>query len=283
VSAKSEVYDLNLVQKPSKFRVKITATDDPSDSEESVTDNPVEFITKFLSTGPSSDDLLKKMSFVADPRFIAALVRRIALMTEVGDRGDARRALRRCIVAASGPGMERILTAVVRAVAGVGDDIQEIKKVTDDMKKKGWKVQQSEDEDGQAVMKVDVSGIYEAEVRASDTVWDYSFQVHGVDESKASGTTDDPIGTFQKWYRSDEVKEFKQQLKDKAQDEPANDGQTVKPGGGKSGKKEEKKPTGPPSGGTEKTIMAPTALPPSGGTRNIPKSNKHSDSDKPKE
>lgn len=268
VSATSEAYEVRLQQRPTKFEVKISAVDDPSDSETEVTDDPVKFITKFLSTGTEADDLLKRMSFVADPEFLSSILRRAALMSEVSPDGvsDVKKLLRRAVVAAYGPGIERILTAVVRAVAGQGDDVKEVEKIAKDMRAKGWKVVQDE-----GTLTVDISGIYEAEIRARDTVWDYSFQVRGFEESKEEGTTDDPIQQFRLFYKKDSTQDFKKQLKERLSKERASE-ETVKPGGQKSGKgRGEGRKVGdePSSDGTSDTIIAPTQLPPSSKTHNI--------------
>ncbi len=279
ISAKSKSFDVKLKQKSTKYDVSITATDDPSDTESTVTEDPVKFITKFLSTGTEADDLLKKLSFVADMRFVSTLLRRAALMSEVspGATSRVKRMLRRGIVAAYGPGLDRLLVAVVRAVAGEGDDAREVEKITKDMKAKGWKVTQDEDEKGRSVLKVDVSGIYEAEIRAKDTTWDYSFQVQDFEESKEEGSTDDPIKAFRTYYRKDSTDNFKQLLKQKrSQDEDVDPDATAAPGKGPK-KPAKKVETGPPDEGTDKTVMAPTALPPSGKTHNIPHANKWSE------
>lgn len=287
VTAQSEAYDLTLQQRPTKYDVKITAEDDPSDSEEGVTDNPVKFITKFLSTGTEADDLLKKMSFVPDPRYVAVLCRRAALMAEVSpDMSGVKRMLRRGMVASQGPGLERFLVAVVRAVAGEGDDAREVSKVTKEMKEKGWKVEQKKEDSGRTLLEVDVSGIYRAQIRAKDTVWDYEFQVRGIDESKESGSTDDPIQKFRLFYKKDSTQEYKKQRKEQLSSEDRDEATvdtddtdaTVKPGKSPKPQTKKKKPAsgGSPSSGTEDTLLAPTQLPPSGGT-NVPFSNKYSD------
>lgn len=282
VTAKSEAYDVKLVQKPSKYEVRITSTEDPSDSDKAVTDDPVEFITKFLSTGTEADDVLKKMSFSQDPNLIVYVMSRAKVCADTGilDARGVSRMVRRGKVAADLTRLQRLFTAVVRAVAGAGDDVQEVAKVTKDMKEKGWKVVQGEDEGGYATLKVDVSGIYEAEVRARDTVWDYTFQVNGIDESKEEGTTDDPLQQFRLYYKKDSTQDFRKQLKEQKAGEADPDA-TVAPGKDRKKLAPKKPVTGPPSEGTEQTLIAPTQLPPSSKTRNIPKKNKHSDSDKP--
>lgn len=273
VTAKSGVYDLKLKQKPSKTKVRIYANDDPSDSEEGETTNPVEFITKFLSTGPGSEELLKKMSSRSGMGHLPSLVRHAALLLDIGSEPrEVARLLRRGMVASFGPSLERLFVAVVQTLAGEGDRAKEVGKLVKEMKEKGWKVTQSE-EDGQPKMEVDVSGIYTAEVFVTETVWDYTFQVQEIEESKEEGTTNDPIQQFRLFYKKDSTQDFKKQLKEKRESGSKDEG-TVKPG--KKGEEKTVKPGEPSSPskkpekakpkkdeGTEDTMFEPTRLPPS--------------------
>jgi hypothetical protein len=278
VTAKSGVYDLKLKQKPSKCRVRIYANDDPSDSEEAETSDPVSFIKKFLSTGPESEELLKKMSSRSGIGHLPALLRQAALMLDVKrDPRDVAKVVRRGMVASFGPSLDRLFVAVVRTLAGEGDRARETEKLVKEMKEKGWKVTQSE-EDGQPKMEVDVSGIYTADIFVTESVWDYTFQVQEIEESKEEGTTNDPIQQFRLFYKKDSTQDFKKQLKEKRESgKPKEDEGTVAPGKKKPDDEKtaptarpgepsspSKKPAKKPKDeGTEDTMFEPTRLPPS--------------------
>lgn len=275
VTAKSSTYDLTLRQKPSKVRVKIYANDDPSDAQEGETTNPVEFITKFLSTGPESDELLKKMSSRSGIGHLPKLVRHAALLLDVGHNPrEVAMLVRRGMIASFGPSLQRLFVAVVEALAGEGDRSKETGKLVKEMKEKGWKVTQSE-EDGLPKMEVDVSGIYTAEVFVTESVWDYTFQVQDIAESKEEGQTADPIQQFRLFYKKDSTQDFKKQLKEKRESAPKDEGTaapgkkpadektapTKRPGEPSSpSKKPAKKPDVDATGDTD---FAPTRLPPS--------------------
>lgn len=272
VTAKSGVYDLKFKQKPSKCRVKVYANDDPSDAQEGETTSPVEFITKFLSTGPESDELLKRMSSRSGIGHLPRLIRHAALLLDVGHNPqEVAKLVRRGMVASFGPSLERLFVAVVEAIAGEGDRAKETGKLVKEMKEKGWKVTQSE-EGGQPKMEVDVSGIYTAEVFVTETVWDYTFQVQEIEESKEEGTTNDPIQQFRLFYKKDSTQDFKNQLKEKREsgkDEGTvkpgkkNEEKTVKPGEPSSPSKKPAEKPKPKDTGTEDTMFEPTRLPPS--------------------
>lgn len=266
LTAQSKVFDLKFFQNPTKYEVSITAVDDEADSKKDVTEDPVKFITKFLETGTEGDDVFKKMSSFPDPRLISFVLRRAATMLESGamDLRGAAKMVRRAMVVA--PGNDRILVAVVRAVAAAGDDESDIRKVTEDMKKKGWQVVQNTDERGNPVVEVDVSGIYTAEIKIKDSSWDYSFKVKGIDESEEHGQTNDPLQQFRVFYKKPSTDDFKKQLKEQKSQEPDPDA-TAAPKGKAQPKKEAPKTEPPPKKdrdeGSEDTQFDLTRLPPS--------------------
>lgn len=277
IDAKSGVYDIRLTPGASKYSVKIWAEDDPSDSAEEVTDQPVKFIADFLSTGASSEDLLKKMSSRSGQWHLPALLRHAAFLLDVNEDPKAvAKIVRRGMVASFSRGFERLFEAVVRVAAGFVDDSKEVQKVTKEMKEKGWKVTQDTDDQGNPVLQVDVSGIYTAEIRARETTWSYSFQVQDIPESKEEGKTSDPIQQFRLFYKKDSTQDFKKQLKDKRDSSrtdkkeegtaPAGKASeektapTKRPGAPASGKPKVERPDVDATGDTQ---FAPTRLPPS--------------------
>jgi hypothetical protein len=74
------------------------------------------------------------------------------------------------------------------------------------MKSRGWKVKLSTD-DGIPSLLVDVSGVYSATVTIDEMEWKYGFVLKSDPSISATGTTDDPIRDFRKFYKSDEVVE----------------------------------------------------------------------------
>jgi hypothetical protein len=280
IEGKSEAYKISIVQKSATFEVEIHASDDPSDSETKKTKDPVEFITGFLSTGPGSEDILKKMSFYADPRFMVTLLRRMANLAESGMKpGEVAKSVRRGAALMDGHRFRPMLSAVVRSARG--DDAHasdEVAKLQKEMKAKGWKVTQDEDDKGRMKLVVDVSGIYEASIVLDSITWDYSFEVNEIPDSKEAGETEDPIQQFRLYYKSDSTQEARKQLKEKIKQK--SEEETVAPAG-KGRKKEEETDVDAPKskdvpGAHEDTVFAPTQLPPSLSPKNLEK-NKYSD------
>jgi len=280
IEGKSEAYRISIVQKSATFLVEIHASDDPSDSDTAKTKDPVEFITKFLSTGEGAEDILKKMSFYADPKFMVTLLRRMANLSESGmSPGKVAKIVRRGAVLMDGHRLRPMLSAVVRSARG--DDAHasdEVEKLQKEMKAKGWKVTQDTDDNGRTKLVVDVSGIYEASITLDSITWDYSFEVNEVPESKEAGETEDPIQQFRLYYKSDSTQEAKKQLKEKIKQK--SEEETVAPAG-KGRKKEETTDVDAPKSkdvpeAHGETMFAPTKLPPSLSPRDLEK-NKYSD------
>jgi len=276
-SADSEAYEVRLKSKGATYGVEIEASDDPSDSDSKTTDDPVGFITKFLGTGTEADDILKKMSSFPDPTLLSRLLTRTANLveSEVITIQASKRIIRRAIVATFGKSFRAMLAAVVRAAKGQDARADEITKLRKVMKEKGWKVSQHEDDKGHAVLEVDVSGVYTATVKLDSLLWDYTFQVQDMPESKDEGVTDDPIQQFRLFYKDDSTQEAKSELKKKrkSEKEAAPEEGTVP--AGKAGRKkvEERKESGKTReqerDETGDTLFAPTNLPPS--TGRVPK------------
>lgn len=281
IQGKSEAYDVSVTQKSATFSVEIHATDDPSDSDKAKTDDPVEFITKFLSTGEGADDILKKMSFYADPKFLITLLRRAANFAESGVSTERlTRMLRRGAALMDGHRLRPMLAAVVwAALENDPHATGEVEKLQKEMKAKGWKVTQDVDDHGRAKLIADVSGIYEASITLDSIVWSYSFEVNDVPESKEDGVTDDPIQKFRLFYKKDSTEDAKKQLKEK-KSRKREEG-TVP--AGKAGWKKKEEATAEDSPRSKDnaeahgdTVFAPTQLPPSLSPKDLER-NKYSD------
>jgi hypothetical protein len=172
-SGESENYTVKFSPKfsPSNevWRLKVEAVDDPSDSLDEVTPDPVKALAKFLSEGLPGGETFEKMA--SSPARMAAAMRLIAAS------GPPARAVRRLVVAASSVAVE----------ADLGP-------IESKLKSKGWRVEKKGDS-----LVVDVSGRYEATITPSDEMWEYEFGFKHDDSMSKSGETDDPIMAFRKW------------------------------------------------------------------------------------
>jgi len=239
--AKSDDVIVSLRAKSFMYHVHVEATDDPSDSDDQVTDEPLQFLVEFLETGSEGDEYLKKLS--SSPELFADGLRLIASGIEQGTFGLSRTGmgLRRALMATDAPFFLFAMETICRYAAG--EDIQ--KEEFDDLKKlmvsKGWKVKESQSDAGLLELVVDVSGIYTAKITVESIMWHYSFEYEGMPESKDEGTVDDPIVAFKKFYKLDSTKDAKAKKPQKVspQDKP-----TVAPSKPKGGTESDK--TTPP-------------------------------------
>lgn len=167
------------------YKVHIEAVDDSSDSEDIVTEKPVEAIVEFLGKNLPGGEYFESMAS-SPTDFVSAL--RMAASGSVTSS-----AIRRFIVA---------LELVSDASPSSSESLEDISK---HMKSKGWKSSMDADGRGAPVLRIDISGVYEATVQFESHKWGYEFSLRGIPDVKTSGVTDDPISEFQKFYRSDAV------------------------------------------------------------------------------
>lgn len=189
------VVDVKIKPSGKSYSVKVESVDDPSDSDEVTTGEPLKAIADFLGQDLPGGEHFERMSSI--PSFFAHSIAMAADMVGAGvvGRRAAIRMLRRLSsfhpVAESSPGRP-------------GTDLSDLEA---DAKKKGWKARLTKDSHGDDVLEIDVSGIYRAEVAMEAIMYEYRFELRGESGVDEKGTTDDPIREFEKWTGKPEVKE----------------------------------------------------------------------------
>lgn len=189
------VVDVKIKASGKSYSVRIESVDDPSDSDEVTTGEPLKAIADFLGQDIPGGEHFEKMS--SFPSFFAHSIAMAAELVGAGmvGRRAAVRMLRRLSsfrpVADSHPQRP-------------GTDLSDLEK---DAKRKGWKAKLNKDGYGDDVLEIDVSGIYKAEVTLDAVMYDYKFELRGESSVDEKGTTDDPIRDFEKWAAKPDVKE----------------------------------------------------------------------------
>jgi len=179
------------------FNVVIKSPDDPLDSDEMITDEPLKFISEFLETGTAGDEFFNKMS--SD-----SFIRRFeSIFSEKSNKiaKTAANRLRRLALSVDADTVEQILFDATRVASKyifsnqefVEEEFNELKIKASE---KGWKVTKSNNN-----LQIDISGIYEVEISVYSISWSYSFMVEGHNDTKEEGIVDDPIMAFQQWYK----------------------------------------------------------------------------------
>lgn len=212
LEAHSENYDVVINSKSFVFHVSIEAVDDPSDSDEKVTDDPLEFITGFLGKG-GGEDLVKHIS---SPVSLSQALRILASKIELQecDPRQAALAIRHAILATNAAFLTSSMHTFLRYASREDLEREELDDLMRGLKKKGWKVQESTTENGMPELTVDISGIYTAKISVDSIAWRYEFSVRDFPESKHEGVTDDPIQRFRQFYKDPKVQESKQRRKE---------------------------------------------------------------------
>lgn len=226
ITVHSPYYDVKVSAKSFQFRVKIAAEDDPTDSEEKVTSDPLSFLEKFLSAGAGGSYSQVASSPKAFSRAISVLASKI----ERGEvsKQDCLKKLRRLMISSSAPVIEKMISFICRCAAEQDIEKEELMDMMKSMKSKGWDVSESEDtRTGLPIISVDISGIYTAAISIDSIAWTYRFEVRGYPESAHEGESADPRDEFRKFFRDPKVEEF--WTKAKADSESSREQDTVAP------------------------------------------------------
>lgn len=182
-----------------KFKLHVESVDDPSDSEDFVTDKPMKELAAFLGHDIPGGEHFEKMSSSTPARASRALMA-LAAMVERSELGP--KMLARKLRTLSVP-----LVATSRTADQKQDEDGFISKLRSDMEAKGWKVVQEEDDRGLPTLTVDISGIYEASVSVEEVTWEFKFQVTGAPDTLRKGKTNDPIAEYRRYYKDPDIAE----------------------------------------------------------------------------
>jgi len=249
MSGSSRYFSYDVEPKEVVFAYRVEAVDDPSDSEEGTSPEPLKDIAKFLGQGLPGGEFFEKRS--SGPDYLAALLRVVAAAAiETKSRSGISRMLRRAAVLPHlGAAVSALRPHLVRIAMSEADAFEKLKK---DMEAKGWDVEEGKNEVGSPKLTIDVGGQYKAEIEVDSITYDYVFQFADRPDLTKSGTTEDPIREFQKFYKSPEVSEAEDELaaseKEKAEEAPPESFMQTVPAGKKPG-------PGPEPGQEEKGTM----------------------------
>lgn len=190
-----EVVRVKIRKEGLAYWVKVEATDDPSDSEEMSTEKPLKAIADFLGQDIPGGEHFERMSSFPD---LLALAIHAAADAILGGGVGRRRAA----------SMVRRLSAAP-AVADSSPSFSEgpMSDLEAQARKKGWKAKLQGGPHGDPVLKIDISGVYEAEVSVDSVMYGYSFEVEGEPSVSEEGTTEDPIREFEKWTKDRDVRD----------------------------------------------------------------------------
>lgn len=182
------------------FFVSISSEEDSSDSDEIVTEDPISFISDFLSTGTAGDEFFNRHSSVRE--IISSLYK----SSSKEEMLIASKKLRRSVASLEFKYNQDIILSAIRSV--VGTEVDNFDKIKEKIKKMGWKVR---DEiggpNGHPAIAIDISGIYEAKIEIDSILWEYSFILKGEESTRENGFSNDPIDAYKKWLKSPNIKE----------------------------------------------------------------------------
>lgn len=211
ISVSTKYFSVEIEPKEVQFAYKVEAADDPSDSEEGTSADPLKDIAKFLGQGVPGGEFFEKRS--SGPEAVSAVLRAAAVAAEGRrSRAAALRALRRASVLPHlGSALAELRPYVMRLALSEAEAFEDLRKK---MEEKDWRVKEGKNDAGAPKLTVDVGGVYTAEVEVDSILYDYVFQVVDRPDLTKSGTTEDPIGEFQRFYRDPDVSEAEQAAAD---------------------------------------------------------------------
>lgn len=216
IEAHSLHYDVLVEAKGFIYHIEVAAKDDPSDSDESVTDEPLKFLVEFLETGSSGDELFKKMS--SDPSVLSGMLRLTARRLERDISSPKRTAaeIRRALIALNKEFALRAFGAIRKRSNRAEVEQKELADLKVEIERKGWEVWESKDDRDLPMLEINIGDEYGAKISVDHILWHYKFEVRGVDSVKEEGNTNDPIVAFRNWYRNPDVQEAKDDSKSEA-------------------------------------------------------------------
>ncbi len=208
MEAHSNNYDVSLQAKDFKFRVRVEAEDDPTDSDETTTEDPVKFLEEFLGAGAGSSGGFEKMS--SSPKSVARALRALASRIDRGnvEKRSAIGSLRRIVLST---GISMVEYAIRKAILAASQEEvhkSELDDLLKGLKSKGWKAKESSTKNGFPSISVDMSGIYTAEITVDTMVWSYVFEIRDYPDSRKEGMTNDPIQQFRLYYKDPSTQEY---------------------------------------------------------------------------
>lgn len=202
ISGEQAYYKFDIKPNSSTYFLKVEAVDDPSDSVEIETDKPVKELVDFLNENMPSGNFFNKMA--SDNAKKSHFILRIAKLFSETPEWKLLPVLRRASILFTTSAIPKLQKFVSRIARGPVD-MSELEEIHGYMKSKGWNVNLETNERGDDVIKVDISGVFKAEIVPESIMYDYTFSMHNRDDVTENGITDDPIEAYQNWYRSPSV------------------------------------------------------------------------------
>lgn len=194
--------NIEALVKPSSvmFHISVKSYEDPLDSDEIVTEDPIKFLSDFLKTGTEGDEY-----FNVESSSIKSLVDSLH-QQNLGEIIKTVKKLRRSIASLEFQSNQRTILGAIRSFIGSEiDTLEDIKKV---IKKMGWKVREGkESPNGQPSLIIEISDEYEAIIEIDSILWEYNFVLKGNEATREKGFSNDPIDAYRKWLKSPKLKE----------------------------------------------------------------------------
>lgn len=211
------------------YSVKVSAIEDPSDSDEKVTDKPLEFIREFTGVG---------IRGACSPEQAAQEIKSIAINSRLGTikKLDAVRRLRRLAAAIRLAEGVKLKNTDLSDQYGHDPDWREVEKsegpsgkpsssdaqakaqdkvldkIRGKLRDQGWKFHDDMSDSDLPMLRVDIGEEFEAEIYVESVMWNYDFSLNHT-SVRDSGVSDEPLVELRKFRRSDAVKDAWERLK----------------------------------------------------------------------
>lgn len=229
----TRTFSVDIEPEAVQFEYRIEAVDDPSDSEEGVSDDPVGKIAKFLGRDLPGGEFFEQRA--SGPGAVASALRTAAdrALSGVPSRKRTSDMLRRVSALPFVRDALRTVYAATVRLSGMSAD-ERFDEIESKMESKGWDVKRRE-KDGYEELVVDVSGIYEVTISVDSIRYHYMFQFADRPDLTKSGTTEDPIEEFRRYYKDPDVQDAASAARPPKKDESPMSFQKTVPAGGDPG------------------------------------------------
>jgi hypothetical protein len=204
-TSSNKVY-VDITQESITYKVSIEAIDDPSDSDELLTKDPVKEIKKFLSKGVPGGESVFKQGFSPD-RMVSALSIISSFIADnlIKRRSNIVRLVKRIAVL---PNLHMVRAVVSSFRVSISEEVRwdseynELFSIKKDLKRQGWTISEHKSEIDKPMLEINIQDLYEVKIEVDSVNYKYKFGVEGYPDSIEKGVSKDPIRAIRDWVKS---------------------------------------------------------------------------------
>ena len=178
------------------FHLHIEASDDSSDFDDILTDDPTSAMVDFLESDSISGVFKKKSASLSYVSASLIDLSNVIDKCESVSIKNVKKQIARIMIASNADMFNDCFHRLARHITQY-TQFNELENIKNDMRKMGFDAVVHESDP--PYVEIDVHGVYTATITVHSISYDYEFKVIGVPEADESGVTNDPIDAYGDW------------------------------------------------------------------------------------